>query len=201
MLTNPPASGDGSVATPYLADVATDYVFQVLDAGLVDHAADPLCTYTVTDGAGTMAAGVPTLNIDDVYNGTFTVTATFGADTTDPLTFQVGGPGGELEIYPDPADTDWNAPVTGAGTEADPYVLDSADLTKIYSLLADDKTGAGGALIPVASLTWDGYPPFVGTWTEPGSFQANQFTAGTVYAQDATTLNSNDLYVEIHLLP
>lgn len=202
VLTNPPASGDGSVATPYLADVATDYVFQVLDAALVDHATDPLCTYDVQPPtAGTMAAGVPTLNIDDAHTGILTVAATFGADTTALMYLQIGGPGGEIEIYPDPADTDWNAPVTGSGTEPDPYVLDGADLAKIYSLLADDQVGAGGTLIPVASLTWDGFPPFVGTWTEPGSFQANQFTAGYVFADDAGTHSNNDLYIEVHLLP
>lgn len=196
-LTNPPGSGSGTAGSPYAADITTDYVFQVLDAGMND--VSLTVTYEVSDaGAGSIAAGSATLNIEDAFTGTFTVRATDGVEFSDFLYFSVGG--GELEIFADPADTDWNAPVTGSGTEADPYVLDGADLTKIYSLLADDKIGAGGTSIPVASLTWDGFPPFVGTWTEPGSFQANQFTSGRVFAQDGVN-NSNDLFIEVHLLP
>jgi hypothetical protein len=204
-LTNPPASGDGSAATPYLADITTDYVFQVMDAG--SNNVSLTVTYLLSaGGAGSIAAGSATLNITDAYTGTFSVQATDGTDVSNLLWLQIGAPGGDLDIYADPADTDWNAPVTGTGTEADPYVLDSADLTKIYSLLADDDAavhGVSGNPIAVNSLTWDGFPPFVGTWTEAGSFQANQFTSGYVFAQQAgpPVLNSNDVWVEIHLLP
>jgi hypothetical protein len=209
-LTNPPASGAGTAADPYIADTATDYVFQVMHDPDGDVSTNTLTTYQVSDpAAGTISNTDATLNIDDLFTiGDFTVTAFY--PDTDPshqavpvLYFHVGAPGGEVEIYPDPADADWTwSGGSGAGTEVDPYILDNTDYTRVYSMLADDLAGTGGTPIDVLTLTWDSFPPFA-TWTEGGSFQANMFLVGYVLAQQAgpPVVNSNNLWIEVHSLP
>ena len=210
-LTNPPGSGSGSNADPYIVDVSTDYVFTLTDpSGPTDVSVDANTTWTVSAaGAGTVVKGATAvLNIEDAYTGLFSVSATYNAVPCNPaaIWLQVsGGGGGDVDIYPDPADTDWGD-ATGAGTQADPYVLDNTDYTTVtYGLAADDDTstpGPSGNALNNGDLTWSAFPPFIVTWDSSlPPFQANQFTSGYVFAQDGSANNSNFLYVEIHSLP
>jgi hypothetical protein len=202
-LTNPPASGTGTAANPYVMDLTTDYVLTLTDpAGPTDVSVDTNTVWNVNPtAAGSVVKGATAvLNVVDTFSGDFSISATYNGQPCNPtaifctVTPVVTG----LEIYPDPADTDW--PGTGAGTEADPFILGNTFTTE-YSLLADDAVGTGGNLINVADLTWSAFPPFIVTWTADGTFQANQFTANYIFAQDTSTHNSNSLYVEVHSLP
>lgn len=103
----------------------------------------------------------------------------------------------ELEIYPDPVDSDWDI-ATGSGTAADPYVINFTDLPRVFSLLADNKLGAGGDPVPVTDLDWHAFPEFGADWPQAGSFQPNSFMVGYIYARDAVMTTSNFVYVEVH---
>jgi hypothetical protein len=206
-LTNPPGSGNGTAATPYVANVATDYVFTLVDPVDGDVSNDANTTYIVSNpAAGSIDTADATLNIEDAFTGTFNVQADYNgepnrADTT--IYMLVPEPGDEFYILADSADPDWGAPVTGVGTEADPYVLDHTDYAKEYSYLANRMPDGSGDAIDVNDLTWDSWPPFIAIWTAPGTMQAlEMFTSGYVFAQDAETNNSdNNVYVEVHDLP
>lgn len=140
---------------------------------------------------------VVTLGEVGIYSCTLDVTNALGEDHFD-FTLQVCEP---LFIMPDPTDTDWSF-VTGSGTAAKPYVLDSADLNREYSLLANTRLDGSGEWIDAATLTWDGFPPFVVNWTAPGVCKADQFTSGYVFASSAVPSRfSNWLYLEVHTLP
>lgn len=211
-LTNPPAGGDGTSGNPYVADTSTDYVFSLTDPSDGDVSTDANTTYTVSDvAAGSIAAGSSTLNIEDAYTGTFHVTAVYNGkpnrnDTTIYMT--VGTPAAGIDIYPDPADTDWSG-VTGDGSSGTPYVMHvdggfNDDYSTEFSLKADDDTtthGESGNDIPVGDLTWAINPPFLVTWVTDGTFQANLFTSNYVFAQDVSMNESNHLYVISQSLP
>ena len=206
VLTNPPGTGDGTSGNPYQVDDATDYIFTLTDpSGPTDVSTNALTNWNVSNaGAGSVdtAGANAVLNVTDGFTGTFNVSATYDGTPSNPaaLFFEIGGGGtGDLFIWPDPADTDW--PATGDGSEGDPYVLDETDFSTEYSLLAGDAANGTGNPIAVGDLSWSSYPPFIATWTTDGTFQANQFTSGYVFAQDGATNDSNFLYVEVHSLP
>jgi PKD repeat protein len=203
-LTNPPASGAGTLINPYQANITTDYVFQLIESIDGNVSTSPSSHYHVSDevNVGVISNLDAALNISDAFAGNFSVTADYpdAAHAAAPtLYFTVEPPAPELEIYPDPADTDWNV-ATGSGTAADPYMLDAVDLTRRYSMLADDKLGPGGNPIPVTGLVWDAWPPFIATWVQPGEFCANDFANGYLYAQQtgSPAVDSNKVYFKLY---
>lgn len=206
-LTNPPVGGDGTSGNPFVADTVTDYVFSLTDPVDGDVSTDAATTYTISNpAAGTIAGGSSTLNIEDAFTGTFNVTAMYDgkpsrSDTTVYMTVG-GGPTAVIEIYPDPADTDWGG-VVGDGTSSVPYIVSEPggfndDLSTEFSLLADDDpatTGPSGNDIPVGDLTWAIEPPFLVIWITDGTFAATMFTSNYIFAQDTEMNESNHLYV------
>lgn len=91
-------------------------------------------------------------------------------------------------LLPDAADADWGDPVTGSGTEADPYFLDGQDLNKEYSLLANTQADGLGESIPPATLHWEADPADSLIWTGPGSFKATAGAVGCLYATNTDLL-------------
>ena len=203
-LSNPPAIGSGTATDPYQLDVTTDYTFQLADSDAGDVTLNNNSHYHVSDesAVGSITNLDAILNINDAYSGTFYVTADYpdALHTAHPiLYFAVSPQVAEVEIYPDPNDPDWKI-TTGSGTENDPYILDAYDLTRIYSLLADDKVGAEGNPIPADSLTWKAVPPLIASWVQPGEFRAEQYANGYLYAQKLGSLiiNSNRIYIKLY---
>jgi len=184
-LTNPPAGGSGTAADPWIMNDADDYIFSLTDPDDGDVSTDVANTvYNVSAGAGTIDTADATLNIEDAFEGDFTVTATYmgkpnRADTIQycrVLPIVVG-----LYIMPDDADTDWDD-VVGSGVVDDEYVMRSenppfnVDYLTEFSLVANSAEDGTGDVIDVATLDWDAWPPFAvqdPEWTLPGTFQAN----------------------------
>lgn len=203
-LTNPPGGGAGTVTDPFRASVSFDYKFQLVDSLDGDVSCNANTHYDVSDevNVGSISNLNAILCINNDFVGSFSVSAEY----PDPLHsahptlyFTVDAPTPELEIYPDPGDPDW-AIVTGSGTIADPYILDQADLTRLYSLLADDKIGIGGNQIPVDVLIWEASPPLIATWTQQGEFRAELYANGSIYATKSLPphTNSNKVYIKLY---
>jgi len=206
-LTNPP-SGSGTAASPYQANVDTDYIFSLVDPTDGDVTNDANTVYTVSNAAaGSIATADATLNIEDTFTGTFFVTATYnGTPNRDDTTrhFNVTEVTTGLYIMPDDTDTDW-ASVTGTGADGDPYIIRTATFNDDYSadftLMANTEEGGTGTSIDVTTLDWAAYPPFCiedPAWGTPGVFQANSvgFTGNPsyVFASDGTN-DSNQIHI------
>lgn len=208
-LTNPPASGAGTAADPWRANVTTPYIFQLVDPTDGDVSNDPLTTYTVSNGAGTIDTADATLDIENAFEGDFTVTATYNgmpnrADTTQYMRVTIVVEG--LYIMKDPTDTAWDD-VVGSGVLDDEYVIRSAapafnvDYLTEFSLVANTEEDGSGDSIDVATLVWDAWPPFAVQdpgWATPGVFQANAdgFTGANNYVWAVDGLDeSNYLYI------
>ncbi len=145
----------------------------------------------------TDATPVVTLGAVGSYSCALDVTNGLGTAHFD-FTLQVREP---LYILPDPADTDWGF-VTGDGSEANPYVMVTPDYDREYSVLANTLPDGSGEAVDVTTLVWDSFPPFATTWTTPGTFKVNQFTAGYLYASSVDPPRfSNWFYLEVHDLP
>jgi hypothetical protein len=211
VLITPAISGTGTVADPYQVNITTDYGLQVLDAASAD--ITDSASFTDVDNAVAFTGEgsvTVTFNVDDTFVGpTFSITATVGPDS-DTLFFTLGGaPGADVDIWPDPADTDWAA-VTGTGTDVDPYVIPEVVAPGVYpdyTMQADDLAAVGadhsaGNPIALNLLTWDAFPPFIVTWTADGVFQPNAFTSEYVFARlTSDDTPSNNAFVEVHALP
>ncbi|MBN2081893.1 hypothetical protein JW859_06745 [bacterium] len=206
-LTNPP-SGAGTSASPYQANITTDYVFSLVDPTDGDVTNDANTTYTVSNpAAGSIATADATLNIEDAFTGTFFVTATYNgtpnrSDTTRHFNVAVVTTG--LYIMQDTTDTDW-ASVTGTGVDGDPYIIRTATFNDDYSadftLMANTEDDGSGTDIDVSTLDWAAYPPFCiedPAWGTPGVFQANSvgFTGNPsyVFANDGDG-DSNEIHI------
>jgi len=207
ILTNPPEFGTGTAGDPYIVDTATVYVFAVYDASDGDVSTDVNTMYTVSKGsAGSMGAGVNTLDITDGFEGDFNVSATYnGANTMPPAIFLRVPLTPGLYILPNLDDLDW-AGVAGSGVAGDPYicsVLDgfNTDFSLAFDLRANSLADGSGTEIDVNTLTWAADPPFIATFVAPGSFTVNQYTNGRVLAQDAGLNFSNDLFIVSQMLP
>jgi hypothetical protein len=213
-VTNPPANGNGQTAgTAYEILHGQTYTLLLTDPVDGDVTTDPGTTWTTSDPARitvtgnqvTFAAGLP-------VNADLTIFGTYNSKQSNVLHFTIpDAGGGDVFIMPDPADADWNG-VDGSGTEADPYILhdstfnpdgDADDVYDLeFSLVANTEADGSGTVIPNDSLEWGAFPPFValdindGT---PGTFHANVFSNGYVFAEDAGMNVSNNLYIEVKL--
>lgn len=207
-LTNPPVTGSGTSASPYVANVTTDYIFTLTDPTDGDVSNDAGTVYTVSGSAGTIDTADATLNIEDAFIGTFNVTASYNgtpnrSDTTVYMT--VAGPSEGLFIMPDDMGSPpWSDVPDGNGTDADPYVVRSDtfndDYSTTFSLAANSESDGSGDNIPVGDLTWSCWPPFIvedPSWATAGEFMANSdgFTNGYIQAQNASMDMSNELWV------
>ncbi|MDQ3024618.1 MAG: ice-binding family protein, partial [bacterium] len=84
-LTNPPASGSGTSASPYLINDSTVYTFSVVDSTDGDVSTDATTNYTVNGaGAGTMGPGDNTLDVTNGFTGDFNVSASYKGNPTAP---------------------------------------------------------------------------------------------------------------------
>lgn len=211
-LTNPPASGLGTFASPYIADTSTDYIFSLIDPTDGDVSTNAATNWTVTpSGAGPDPDGTATLNVDDAFTGDFTVSATYNGIGSNPTSIFMRIPGvgpGGLEINPDPADGDWpgqSAADPGTGHDFPYYVLSNVYTTE-YTFVADDTStdppAVDGTPIDVSTLEWHAFPAeWLVEWTIPGTFRANTFTNCYIFALDGASTESNHVYVEVHDLP
>jgi len=212
-LVTAATGGTGTDTSPYQVNDTTDYVFSLIDPNDGDVSTNANTVYIVNPVAaaegGTIPTATATLNVTDGYSATFTVSATYNLIPSDPqlIYFTMGGgPSGDLEIYPDSTDTDW-PDLTPTGEMADPFVLDESDYNLEYTMAADDDpatAGPSGNAIDVSTLEWAAFPPFIADFETPadaGTFIANQFTNGYVFAEDTSANESNHIYVEIHDLP
>jgi hypothetical protein len=209
-LTNPPGSGSGTAADPYVASVTTDYIFTLTDPDDGDVTNDTTNTvYTVSNGAGTIDTSDATLNIEpDTFVGNFNVTATYMGtpNRTDTTVFMTvpAGPSGDVWIMPDDAGSPpWSDVPSGDGeTEGTAYVVRTDtfndDYSTTFSLAANTQEDGLGDNIPVGDLTWDALPPFIvddPSWAAPGEFQAMMFTNGYIFAEDSESNESNHLFI------
>jgi hypothetical protein len=210
ILTNPPATGSGTNADPYILDPAVDYIFQLNDTpGGTDVTSDPLTDWTSWDATDESASGDNIYNILDSYPGPGNIGlfASYQSTNSGNQIFVnlATPPSGDLFILADPADTDWTG-VTGAGTVADPYITaDSGfntDTLMVFDFIANTVADGSGTAIDVATLTWGANPPFIVDFLAgPGKIKTNGFTTGYVSATDGVPTESNQVYVENHLLP
>ena len=211
-LTNPPGSGSGTDADPFLANITTDYVFSLTDPTDGDVSTSPTTEYFVSNPlAGEISNVDATLNIEDGFTGTFTVTAEYNnlpnrPDTTITMQVAIVG-GGELFIMPDPNDTDWDT-VTGDGLSFETaYILHTdtfnTDFSTEFSLVANTEADGSGDSIPVGDLEWSAEPPFIafGLASTPGTFTVDMFSEGFIQAMDAETNLSNDLFIGVMSIP
>lgn len=215
-LTNPPGTGSGTAGDPYVANVTTDYIFTLTDPVDGDVSNDAGTIYNVSNGAGTIDTADATLNIEDAFTGNFNVTASYNGtpNRSDTTVFMTVGPGpsGDVWIMPDDMGSPpWSDVPQGDGSSGDPYVVRSDtfndDYSATFGLAANTQEDGMGDDIDVETLTWDAFPPFIvedPSWAAKGEFMANSdgFTNGYIFAEDAESNMSNDLYiVSVGVLP
>jgi len=208
LVESPMPSGLGTASVPYIVGASIDYRLELTDpaAGNAHIEGDAGTVWTVTPvSGGTIAtfADHATLSVDAAATD-FNVSAMYNSKASGPtaLYFHVSS-GGGLEIYPDPADTNWSA-VTGTGTVGNPYVWDHpADYNLTYNMAADDLAGPGGHPVDVTTLIWDAMPPFIAEWPALGTFRVNMYSGGSIFAEtgDSPPTISNYVYIEVHDMP
>jgi len=125
LVTNPPDTGEGTDALPYIVDNDDTYNLSAMNSGVGDVTLHEDTEYFISDEeAGSIDAGTAVLTVDSDFEGAFTVHATYEDIATNRLHFSVGIP---------PVLTFVNMPLTGMGLEADPFIVD-VDTTYIFTL-------------------------------------------------------------------
>jgi hypothetical protein len=149
----------------------------------------------------------------------FAINAEYKGLNSNMLNFELeAGPGDGIVIMPSDLTVDpWlgsvgisdQVPPYQLGTTEHPFVLhdstfnpdDGGDGTFDFEFALIAKDGAGYQ-IDNDQLSWGRFPPFVALDIDDaskGTFHANQFSVGYVFAQDLTFNQSNHLYVEVML--
>jgi hypothetical protein len=209
-LATLPAAGTGSTTTPYRVLHGADYTLSLIDPLAGEVSSNPATIWVVTPpeaGAVDQSGEQAVLHVGDEASGAFTLSGEFDDVATDPavFNFEIMPVGLALEIYPDPADTDWPVLSPPDGGSSDPFYLMPNDDAIEFSFLADDDSatiGLSGYPVDVNMLTWTAFPaPFLVTWITPGTFTSNQFTNCYIIAQDDTPLDSNKVYVQRREMP
>jgi len=130
------------------------------------------------------------------YYAVVRITDDEGGVSTASTFVDVNLPPAGIFIFKDPNDPDWGPPVTGQGTQPDPYVLDAEDLSKEYSFIVNDQPDGSGNSLDPARYNWFMSVPGNGTFVSAGVFKATGNIDCTVYAKSITD-ESNHVYLKL----
>jgi hypothetical protein len=217
-LAVPPAVGDGSSGNPYIVEFGQNYNLVLTDPSDGDVTDAAGTTYHTSDAGHVTFAG-HNMTIAANAGPDFTVYADYNGVNSNILSFHINTVGGTgIKIMPDnTAVTPWSDAIAASdpvdpnllGTEDHPYVLHDSSFNPDpgldgtydteFTLIAQDDQGGD---LDESALTWGGFPPFVAldiNDASKGTFHANQFSVGYVFAQNASLDPSNNLYIEVKL--
>jgi len=216
-LASPPANGDGSSdATPYEVNAGEGYDLILTDPTDGDVSTSGQTAYNISDSHVILSGGNH-ITIGAGTGSSFTVSGSYKGVTSNVLHFTLSAVSTGLNIEPDDTSVDpWAGAIAASapeppalGTIDNPYILHDStfnpdpgnDFTYDleFKLVAKDDANAD---INVDTLTWGSFPPFVAldiNDATKGTFHANQFSDGYVFAQDASLNPSNKLYVAVQL--
>jgi len=219
-LFAPPANGDGSAANPYIVSQGQSYQLVLTDPTDGDVSTSGNTTYSTSDPSHVTFAG-DQMTIGVSAASTFTVHGAYNGTNSNILNFSINNPVTGLKISPDDTSVDpWFTAVqestldpgdTELGQPNSPYVLHDSTFNPdagndgTYDLefaLKAQSTDTPPVDLDESTLTWGGFPPFVAldiNDASKGTFHANQFSVGYVFAQNASLDNSNNLYIEVKL--
>jgi len=219
-LFAPPASGTGTAADRYIVSVGDTYQLVLTDPTDGDVSTSGNTTYTRSDTAHTSVAG-DQFTVGVGAGPDFDVYGSYNGLPSNRLYFHVNSSGGTgLAILPNDTGTPpWSdaiaasdaVPLDQLGTADHPFVLHDSGFNPdagadgTYDtefVLKAQTTDTPPTDIDVNTLTWGGFPPFVAldiNDASKGTFHANQFSVGYVFAQNASLENSNNLYIEVKL--
>lgn len=216
-LASPPAQGDGSAGNPYVVDFGQVYDLILTDPVDGDVSTAAGTTYSTSDSAHvTFSSNQMTIGASAAND--FTVSGSYNSVPSNVLNFHINPGGTGINIMPDNTAVDpWAAaiaasdavPLDQLGTVDHPFVLHDSTFNPDagadgtydteFTLVAKDSVDA---TIDPNTLTWGGFPPFVAldiNDATKGTFHANQFSVGYVFAQNASLDESNHLYIEVKL--